>query len=506
MSELEMPERITQPNTNCTDSNCTNSDSSDAIDAIPLCVDLDGSLILTDTLYEGVALLIKHNWLYCFLLPFWLYKGKAHLKTQIARRVQLQIDRLPVHQPFLSWCKAQAKAGRELILVTGTHETIAKPIAQHLGIFKNVIATSNYSNCTSQNKADQLIELYGPNGFDYAGNSQVDLKIWAHARRAIVVNATDKTLSQAQEITTVEIIHPHPAVATFKTYLKAFRVHQWMKNLLIFVPLLTAHLYTSTAELLSASLAFILMSVCASATYIINDLLDLEADRAHRTKCERPFAAGKISILDGAITAIVLLATAFGLSALIMPYDFTFILMSYLVITLTYSLAFKRLHSIDVVTLALLYTIRVLAGAAAIGVMTSFWLLAFSLFLFLSLGLVKRVSEIQKLIHEDKTSIEGRGYQINDLNVLQTLGGSAGYIAVLVIALYIHNPNVSTLYTNPELLWTICPILTVWITRMWLLTSRGEVNEDPVEYAIKDKFSWLVLVLCIGIILLAGAK
>lgn len=472
--------------------------------AIPLCVDLDGSLILTDTLYESVAQLIKKNWLLAFMLPFWFWRGKAYMKHRLASYCDLAIDRLPVHKEFRDWLAQEKSRDRPLILVTGSHEKYANAFAEQIGLFDDVIATTSEENCTSRNKARRLVGLYGEKGFDYAGNHMVDENVWQHARHAIVVNGSDKVLAAAHRSATVEKIFPSPHKITFRVLRKAVRAHQWMKNLLIFVPLMTAHMFISLDALLAATLAFVLMSVTASATYFINDLLDLDADRGHHSKCHRPFASGAIPVHHGAIAAKIMLAFTFLTSLIFMPFAFTFILFSYLVLTLTYSLSFKRMQSLDVVSLAMLFTIRVLAGAAAIGITVSFWLLAFSLFLFLSLGLVKRVSELQKLLELNKTSAEGRGYELADLPVLKSLGCAAGYMSILVIALYIHSPEVSILYAKPEILWIICPILTVWITRIWILTARGQVDEDPVEYAIKDRFTWAAGGLCIAIIIIGA--
>ncbi|HBF09424.1 MAG TPA: UbiA family prenyltransferase [Gammaproteobacteria bacterium] len=472
---------------------------------VPLCVDLDGSLILTDTLYESVAQLIKQNWLMAFMVPFWFFKGKAFLKNQLAKHCDLAVDRFPLHNDFKAWLETEKANGRRLVLVTGTHEKYANAFAQHIQLFDEVIATTPLVNCTSHNKANRLVEEYGERGFDYAGNHSVDANVWKFARHAIVVNASGAVISAAQNTAlAVERVFPPQYKINFKVIRKALRVHQWMKNLLIFVPLMTAHMFTSSAAIGSAIFAFIIMSICASATYFINDLLDLEADRNHHTKCNRPFASGAIPINKGAMAAAAMLGFSFLSALIFMPFEFFFILFSYLVLTLTYSLSFKRLQSLDVVSLAMLYTIRVLAGAAAIGVTVSFWLLAFSLFIFLSLGLVKRVSELQKLVEQNKTFVEGRGYEVADLPVLQSLGSASGYLAILVISLYIHSPEVSLLYDKPQILWLICPILTVWITRIWVLTARGQVDEDPVEYAIKDRFTWAAGGICLAILIIAA--
>lgn len=472
--------------------------------SVPLCVDLDGSLILTDTLYESVAKLIKKNWLLGFLLPFWFWKGKAYMKQKLSEQVDLAVDRLPLHHEFYQWLQDEKAKGRQLLLVTGTHQKYAYAFARHYELFDEVIATTAHENCTSRDKARILFNKFGDKGFDYAANHTVDMHVWQYARNAIVVNAGSKVIAAAHQTTHVEKIFPPQYAITFKTIRRALRAHQWMKNLLIFIPLVTAHLFHSTEAIIAATLAFVIMSICASATYFINDMLDLEADRAHHSKCKRPFAAGALPLDKGAIAAGAMLVFSFLTAALFLPFEFVFILISYLVLTLTYSLNFKRLQSLDVVSLAMLYTIRVLAGAAAIGITVSFWLLAFSLFLFLSLGLVKRVSELQKLIEHNKTSAEGRGYEVADLPVLQSLGCASGYLAILVIALYIHSPEVSLLYAKPQILWVICPILTVWITRIWVLTARGLVDEDPVEYAIRDRFTWAAAGLCIAI-LIVGA-
>jgi len=471
---------------------------------IPLCVDLDGSLILTDTLYESVAQLIKKNWLMAFYIPYWFYKGKAYLKHKLSEHCELAVERLPIQKSFRDWLVNEKQKGRQLLLVTGTHEKYAHAFAAVTNLFDDVIATTPTENCTSKTKAKRLVDQFGERGYDYAGNHLVDEHVWRYCRNAIVVNGSPRVLKAAQRHAHVEKVFNSPHKVNFRTIRKALRAHQWMKNLLIFVPLLTAHQFHSSDAITASIIAFFIMSICASATYFINDLLDLEADRAHHSKCFRPFASGAIPIVYGAIAAGLMLGLAFVSSFILMPFDFTFILFSYLVLTLTYSLSFKRMQSLDVVSLAMLYTIRVLAGAAAIGITVSFWLLAFSLFLFLSLGLVKRVSELQKLVELNKLSAEGRGYQTADLSVLQSLGSASGYLSILVIALYLHSDEVSVLYSQPKILWIICPILTVWVTRIWILTARGFVDEDPVEYAIRDRFTWAAGALCVGILIVAA--
>lgn len=455
-----------------------------------IAVDLDGTLTLTDTLHESVLQLLRDRPLDVFALPVWLLKGKAYLKAQITDRICLNPALLPYHSEFLVWLKEQKAAGHQLVLCSATDRRIAESVAEHLGLFDQVIASDGQTNIAGRHKRAALDKTFGTAGYDYAGNSSADIPVWEGARAAIVVNAKDSVLKQAQAVSQVETLIP-PSSVPLSAWRKVFRVHQWLKNLLLFVPLLAAHQITNAQSVTTLLLAFVAFSACASAVYITNDLLDLESDRKHPRKCKRPFASGAVPILYGAILAPLLTFFALGL-AFIIGSSFFVWLIAYFALTTAYSLSLKRYALIDCLTLAGLYTLRIIAGAAAINVSLSFWLLAFSTFIFLSLAFVKRYAELQVQARHGSTSAHGRGYSVSDAPLIQTLGITAGYASVLVLALYVNSDAVIQLYTQPQIIWLAVPVMLYWDSWVWFKAHRGQMHDDPIVFAIKDKASQIV--------------
>jgi 4-hydroxybenzoate polyprenyltransferase len=456
-------------------------------------VDLDGTLTLTDTLHESVIALIRANPFMLFLIPIWLAKGVAYLKFKVAENSVLDVTTLPYNEPFIDWLKEQKASGKEIVLCTAANELIAHNVFKHFDFFDDVIASDEYINLKSTNKRKTLEGKYGEHGYDYAGNSSADVEVWGGAAQAIVVNANARVLAKATKVASVSENFPseNPSLSV---WLKALRVHQWLKNLLLFVPLLAAHQFGNFQSLATLTLAFISFSLCASSVYIINDLLDLESDRRHPRKKNRPFASAKLPISLGVAVAPLLIGSSVTLGAIV-GEDFLVILLLYLSLTVAYSLALKRVVLVDCLTLATLYTVRIIAGAAAVSVALSFWLLAFSVFIFLSLALLKRYAELKAQIQEGKSSAHGRGYIVSDAPLLQTLGVSSGYISALVIALYVQSGDVVSLYAQPLAIWLVLPILLFWVSWVWLKAERGEMHDDPIVFAAKDKASLAVAVL-----------
>lgn len=455
-----------------------------------LAVDLDGSLIFTDLLYESfVRLVFSQPWL-ILCLPLWLSKGIANLKSEIAKRVDLDASALPYNHELIDWLTEEKSKGRELVLCTGSNQKYASAVFEHLGLFTSFIASDRKTNLTGSKKALKLTEQFGERGFSYLGNEHKDLKIWKHCKTAVVVSADKSLFADAEKVTELEAKFPKDKLS-LKVLLKGIRIHQWSKNALIFVPLFTAHKIFDPIALGYACLAFLAFGMVASATYLLNDLSDLDSDRLHWKKKERPLASGKLSISGGLITCGVLLTGAF-LVALFLPIHFIYVLCLYIAVTLGYSFWFKRLQTVDIVVLASLYTVRLFAGSAAVAVSPSFWLLGFSMFIFLCLAIVKRISEIQKKIENDPSieKLSGRGYFVSDLPVLSSLGSASGMVAILVFAMYVNSPEVVALYKSPMVLWAGCPIIGYWIIRVLIMTSRGEIDEDPISFAIKDRRSW----------------
>ena len=465
-------------------------------------VDLDGTLTLTDTLHESVLALVRTKPFMLFLIPIWLAKGVAYLKLKVAENSILDVTTLPYNVPFIDWLKEQKASGKEIVLCTAANELIAHNVFKHFDFFDDVIASDEYINLKSTNKRKTLEGKYGEHGYDYAGNSSADVEVWGGASQAIVVNANARVLAKATKVASVSETFPseNPSLSV---WLKALRVHQWLKNLLLFVPLLAAHQFGNFQSLATLTLAFISFSLCASSVYIINDLLDLESDRLHPRKKNRPFASAKLPISLGVAVAPLLIGSSVTLGAIV-GEDFLVILLLYLALTVAYSLALKRVVLVDCLTLATLYTVRIIAGAAAVSVTLSFWLLAFSVFIFLSLALVKRYAELKVQIQEGKSYAHGRGYIVSDAPLLQTLGVSSGYISALVIALYVQSEDVVPLYAQPLAIWLVLPILLFWVSWVWLKAERGEMHDDPIVFAAKDKSSLAVAALTIVVFVYAA--
>jgi len=470
--------------------------------APPLAVDLDGTLVKTDLLIESLLALLKQNPLYAFAALLWLWHGKAYLKHQIAQRTKLDVTVLPYHADLLTYLKAQHAQGRQIILATATNERIARQIAEHLQCFSAVFASDTTTNLKSQRKRTRLVSEFGERGFDYVGTDRFDLPIWHSALKAILVNPRRGIQTAAGEITQVERIF-EDGTRRLSAYIRLLRPHQWLKNLLIFVPLLTSHRFYEVSLLGQGILAFLAFGLCASSVYVLNDLLDLSADRHHPRKRQRPFAVGAIPVGDGLLLIPLLLGVAFGLAALLPP-AFAGVLALYYVLTLGYSFYFKQVVILDVLVLAGLYTVRIIAGSAAVAIWPSFWLLAFSQFLFLSLAMVKRYTELKGVMNDNQRFIKGRDYRVDDLALLASLGGASGYLAVLVLALYINSNQVRTLYNYPEVIWLLCPLLLYWISRIWLLTHRGMMHDDPVVFALEDRLSRFLFLAMLAILILAA--
>lgn len=466
---------------------------------VPLCVDLDGTLVATDTLWESILLLLKQNILQSLLLPLWIIQGRALFKHKIAQQVTLEVANLPYRENVLLFLQQEKQSGRAIILATAAHYSIAQAVFTHLKLFNEVIASDAHTNMKGITKRDALIQRFGKRGYDYMGDSTADLPIFQAARQPFLVAPTQQLLKQ------IQCSPPQIFLATptdyWWTLFKALRPHQWVKNLLIFLPLLLAHQWFDVTKWINVFLAFITFSLAASSGYILNDLMDLAADRAHPTKKYRPFAAGLLSIPTGLILFMSLLGASLLMSSGWLSGYFTGLISLYLILTISYSFYLKRKLIVDVLVLAGLYTHRILAGSVAVNVLISSWFLAFTMFLFTSLAFLKRYVELLQLT--DEKAIKHRGYEITDIEMVASMGPTNGYLAVLVFALYINSDKVSILYPSPFFLWLICPLLLYWISRVWFLARRGKMLDDPVQYALTDITSWLIVVTIIILMLLA---
>ncbi|MEK6763154.1 MAG: UbiA family prenyltransferase [Nitrospirota bacterium] len=466
----------------------------------PLVVDLDGTLTPADTLVESLIQLIKRTPLSLLLLPFWFLKGRAAFKDAVASRTSIAVDRLPYHESLLAYLLSEKKKGRRIILATAAHKSIAEGVSAHLGLFDHVLATDAGRNLKSKAKLEAIREEVGEK-FVYAGDSHADIPIWRGAQAAILVGVSSGLTESIRRYVPIEQEFPTEAIG-LAVWLRALRVYQWLKNMLLFVPALTSFSFMEMGGLTTVVVAFLAFSFAASATYIVNDLWDLENDRAHRRKRLRPFASGTIPILYGLAVAVSALFLAFVL-AMYVSTGFFQILLLYVVLTSVYSWVLKEYVLIDVLLLSLLYTLRILAGSIAIGVTASSWLLAFSVFMFLSLALVKRCAELVSLDQIGGKGTRGRDYRVTDLVVLWPLGVGAALSAVVVFGLFISAPQTQVRYATPQLLWLVAIGLTYWLSRLWIKTSRGEMHDDPMIYAISNPNSLITVVLMIATTLAA---
>ncbi len=472
-----------------------------------LCVDLDGTLVKSDTLVDSVLALARHRPGELLRIPAWLGQGKAAFKRSVTAAVELDVEHLPYNQALLEYLRVQHGLGRPLYLATAADRVLAERVAAHLGLFAGVLASDGQTNLAGGNKLAAFRQRFGER-FCYIGNARPDAELLMACESPMVANPDRALRTRLKRSGTVAAETFSDRAPVVKSWLRAIRLHQWAKNTLIFVPLLLAHAW-KLATLSAAAIAFLSFGLCASATYIINDLLDLDADRMHPRKRRRPFASGDLSALQGiamvGLLMVLAVALAFalphivdalpGLYKLYRPYSFLAWLGLYTVTTLSYSLYLKRKLLLDVFVLSGLYTVRILAGSAATAVPVSAWLAGFSVFFFLSLAFVKRFSELESLRERGGTMTSGRGYLVGDLEQLRALGTGAAYAAVVVMTLYINNPDTNRLYSHPLRLWMVVPVLLLWLSQVWMLSSRGEMHDDPVVFAITDKRSLLLGVL-----------
>ena len=462
----------------------------------PLVVDLDGTLIRSDVLIESGFAYLKASPHRFYEPLLWLAReGKPGLKARLAGATNVDVAVLPYDATVLEWLKAERKSGRTLILATASHERYAQAISAHLGLFDKTFASNENVNLSAHKKREKLVAEYGEKGFDYAGNSHDDIAVWQSANRAYVVNPSNGVERAARKLGNVErVIESRPPSA--KTWAKSLRLHQWLKNLLIFVPLLAGHKLSSPDLAIAAIVAFLTFGLCASSVYLLNDLLDLEDDRHHPVKRRRPLASGALPLTWGLGLFPVLLVGSFAMAWLFLPWQFSVVLLGYYALTLAYSMYLKRQVMVDVVVLAMLYTIRIIAGTAAVGAQLTFWLLAFSMFIFLSLALVKRYAELHSMKERGLVKTRGRGYVASDLSLISSLGTSSGYLAVLVLALYIQDAKTAGMYRHPQVIWLACPLLLYWVSRTWIIAHRGLMHDDPIVFAARDRVSLAVVVLC----------
>ncbi len=440
-----------------------------------LFVDADGTYLKTDLLLESFIVAIRNNPLvviYCF---YWLLRGISYLKYELSLRADIDTNYLPINPEFKSFLDAQKLSGRKIILATAAAEKYAKAVVKSSDVFDDFISSSETINLKSKSKLNQILK--STNDFAYAGNDQADFVLFEQAKEKYLVNPTSKILRQASKFEFDNMFDIKQPSLVLK-WVKQMRVHQWLKNLLVFVPLLVSGLFTVPTNLALVAIGFISFSLLASATYIINDLFDLPSDRQHSRKCNRPIAAGNIAIIHALFVSLSLLILAFIL-AYLAGISFIVVLLSYLILTLLYSYVLKRYVAIDTVTLALLYTIRIIAGAAILQISVSFWLFSFSIFIFLSLALVKRCAELKSLENQGQSRASGRDYAVDDYLILANFGVTSAMLSLLMFSFYINNNALNNQYQEPNFLWIIVLGLCYWLMRIWIKTHRGEMHDDP---------------------------
>jgi 4-hydroxybenzoate polyprenyltransferase len=469
----------------------------------PLYVDMDGTLVATDLLWESTMLFAARNPFEVWRVPLWLLGGKAHLKQQLTERAVPEASLLPYRQDVLDFLREEKRAGRRIILATAADERAARSVAAHVGLFDDTVASDGQRNLAGKNKLAAIVEHAEGEAFGYVGNSSADFPVWEKAQDAYVVAETSHFLRQAKRH-----CQPKRVFETkdggFGAILKALRPNQWVKNVLLLVPVFAAHQITDLAVVMQALIAIACFCACASSVYITNDLLDLEGDRLHPRKRKRPFAAGRVSIPLGIAIAGALLVGGFAISALLLPLRFTLLLALYLALSSAYSFFLKRRMLQDVFVLAGLYTLRIIAGGAATVVEISPWLLAFAMFFFLSLAFLKRYAELLMVAERNDRQTSGRGYLTEDIAVIESVGPTSGYLAVMVLCLYLNSEVVTKIYKHPWFLWFLCPLFLYWITRLWFLARRRTMADDPVVFATTDRVSLIVGAITFGVFVAAS--
>lgn len=467
-------------------------------DGRAVCVELDGTLLRIGTLHESAFSSAFHDWRVVLRIPGWLIAGKARLEAELAARWTFDPATLPYNLQLLDRLRAEHDAGRRLVLCTTSDLGVAQTIASHLGLFDEVIATGATS-LRGATKAEILQDRFGERGFVYAGHDATDLAVWDRASGAILVNAPDAVRraveAQGRVVGTFDDREP-----IFRALLRAMRPYQWVKNALCFVPPIAAGNLGLGVWLATLGIAAAFCCI-ASGLYILNDIADLAADRAHPRKALRPFASGAAPIAAGLALAPVLILAGLALGVATNGWP---ALILYLAVSLVYTTWLKEKSLLDVFALAALYSMRLFGGGEVSGHPVTLWLLAFSLFLFLSLALIKRVSELRRLRETGaaRKSMR-RGYTIEDIAILEMFGVAATFTSALVLSLYVQSTAALNAYGNPATLWGAIPLLLFWQCQLWLATVRGRMHDDPILYAARDQASWVVLACLACIVVVA---
>jgi len=473
----------------------------------PLCVDLDDTFLKTDSLKEILISALSKNPLRIFALALSLFKGRAFFKKFALNYSSPDIASLPIHEEVLTLVKSESKNGRKIILITGAHQKIADRVQEKYPLFCEAHGTSGSINLTGFQKATFLVERFGKEGFDYIGNSFDDIHVWRQAHGGwIVSHSTRFAASVLKNFPNKPLQVIRTEKNSFKQMIELIRPAQWTKNLLIFIPLLLVQKWTNKEILIQGMGAFLGFSIIASFVYILNDLLDITHDRKHPIKSLRPLASGAVS-LDMGIFLTIALLSIFVLITAWLPFDFTAFVAAYVVLNFLYTFKIKKIFVLDAFVLTGFYSLRLLAGSAAMNIETSHWLIIFSTFFFLSLGFLKRYSDLLLVFEKNgQSQLEGRDYRLEDQQLLMISGVASGFVSILVFAQYIYGQQSIQYYPQPRFLWGVLLCMLYWITKIWFRASRGLVKDDPVRYALKDQESIILGITTLAFIIMAAWK
>lgn len=470
---------------------------------VPLCVDLDGTLINTDSLWECLLrLLLKRPWLIFIFLYVLLRHGRVGLKKKLSDYGRNQSWIPAYSQQVIAFLNKAKEKQATIYLTTAAHFDIAKKIANDIGIFQQVVATSN-TNLKGKEKSKVLVEKFGAKRFDYIGNAKSDIVVWKNARHAYGANISKRLRKRCiKDISGLKIINMR-SENYLKALFRAIRPHQFSKNLLLLIPLISGHLFFSVSNIFQVIIAFLAFSSTAASVYLLNDLIDLDCDRLHQHKRYRPLALGSLPLWLGIVLSPCFLILAFFLAILFLPIQFTIVLSIYYTLTILYSFLLKKFALLDVITLSILYTIRIVAGIFVIHASYSSWLFAYSIFLFFSLAIAKRYSELKSLELTQESQLTDKDYSINDIPMLRQFGAASGLISVMVLTFYVNSQDIAVLYHHHLFLWGTVPIMLYWISRLWILAERNLLNEDPILFAIKDSTTWTLGLITLALFLIS---
>lgn len=471
-------------------------------DPTPLCVDLDGTVLRTDLMWECIAALLRRRPWRMLLLPLWWAKGRPYLKARLAREARPELESLPFRARLVGWLREEAVAGRRVLLVSGSHHWLVRRFADMLGFFSGVEGTRRGVNLSGRPKADWLVGQFGERGFDYAGDRGVDMRVWRRAREAILVDAPRRLEGAARSVAGSVRVWREAGRAGVGTWLHALRIRQWLKNLVVFAPAMTSFEIEKAGVFVPCLVGAVCFSLLASALYLFNDIVDLEFDRRHPDKCGRPLASGALGI-PGALIGMLLLAGAAIAGGALLPEGFRVVLLGYGLLSMAYTLSLKRYVVVDALALTVMFLLRIIGGGWAAGLGVSSWLMGFALFLFLSLALAKRYAELRALRESQRANAAGRGYRAADLEEVGFLGVASGLLSVFVVAIYIGSAEAAASYRDRMMLWGLCLVILFWVGRLWLINHRGELHEDPVRFVTHDPASYISAFAALAVIFLA---